>query len=310
MMNIGIIIDNLIVIFLMIGVGFAAGRGSMVPRRAQADFTTFLMNVTLPCTIFTSMIREFKSSLIRDSLIIFVLGILFFGGFLILSSWLAKLFRVAENRQNSWAVSAALCNTGFMGFPLVLAIFGEEGLFLASIMNLAYNCVVWTLGASIMCRGTERSREVNWKKIFLTNVNIAVALGLVFFIGRIPVHATIMRVLNSFGNITTPLSMFLIGLSLSGGNLLEVFTDRDVITISLTRLLLLPLLGVLVVRLLPLPAESLLAGVSVVIISMPCPSAGMILAQQYGQDVELASRAIFFSSLFCIVTIPLMMLLL
>ena len=308
-MNIGIIINSLIVIFLMIGVGFAAGKGKLVNRRAQGDFTTFLMNVTLPCTIFTSMIREFKSSLIRDSLIIFALGIVFFAGFLILSGYLAKLFRVPENRQNPWAVCSALCNTGFMGFPLVLAIFGEEGLFLASIMNLAYNCVVWTLGAKMMCRGTDQAHEINWKKIFLTNVNIAVALGLIFFIAQLPVPAVAMTVLNYFGGITTPLSMFLIGLSLSGGNLMEVFTDRDVITITVTRLILLPLLGIVVLRLLPLPAETLLVGVSLVIISMPCPSAGMMLAQQYGQDVELASRAIFFSSLCCILTIPVLMLL-
>ena len=58
----------------MIAVGFAAGRAKVVGKSAQGDFTSFLMNVTLPCTIFSSMLRPYDPALIRDSFIIFING--------------------------------------------------------------------------------------------------------------------------------------------------------------------------------------------------------------------------------------------
>ena len=308
-MNLGIVVNNLVVIFLMIAVGFAAGRAKIVGTRAQGDFTAFLMNVALPCTIFGSMIRAFDGTLIRDSVIIFAMGIVLFGGFMLINRRAAALFRVRGERRGVWAISTAMCNIGFMGFPLVRALYGDDGLFLASIMNLAYNCVAWSLGAKIMAEGTGEGDSVNWKKILCTNTNYSVVLGLICFVTQLPVPGTITTVVTHFGNITTPLSMFLIGLSLSGGRLSETFTDRDVISISAVRLIVVPLIVIAGLHVLPLPQGSSLRGVVGLIMAMPCPSLGMMLAQQYGKDVQLASRAIFLSSLCCIATIPLMLLL-
>ena len=309
-MNMGTLIYNLFMIFLMIFVGIFAGKTKMVNSKAQGDFTAFLMNIAVPCLVFSSMIREYNSSLIRDTVIIFLLGLLFFGGALVLNQWTVAWFKVSPGRRNVWTVSVSLSNTGFVGFPLVRAVFGEEGLFLAAMMNLAYNCVCWSYGAKVMTKGTDQAASTDWKKILLSNINLAVFLGFPCFLLRLSPPAPVMTVIRDFGNITTPLSMFLIGLNLSQGKLREVFTDRDVYTITLMRLVGMPLLILLILRLLPLPGDSILKGVALIITAMPCPSAGMMLAQRYGQDADLASRAIFLSSLCCIVTIPLIMLLL
>lgn len=308
-MNLNIIITNLTVIFLMIAVGFVTGRARIVSERAQVDFTSFLMNVTLPCTIFGSMIREYDAGLIRDSVIIFVMGIVLFGGGMILFLRVSPLFRVPKSRQNVFALSSALSNIGFMGFPLVRAVFGDDGLFLASIMNLAYNCVAWSLGTRIICMNQADQGKIPWKKILLTNNNYAVVLGLICFLTQIPMPETVMTVVNSFGNVTTPLSMFLIGLTLSGGRIADVFRDRDVWFVTISRLIISPLLVILLLHILPLPEGSMLAGVITLIMAMPCPSVSMMLAQQYGQDVDLAAKSIFFSSMCCIATIPCIMML-
>ena len=68
-MSYEIIIRNLLVIFLMIAVGFAAGKARLVSDAASADFTSFLMKIALPCMIFTSMQREFEARMLRESVI-------------------------------------------------------------------------------------------------------------------------------------------------------------------------------------------------------------------------------------------------
>ncbi|MCD8077940.1 MAG: AEC family transporter, partial [Lachnospiraceae bacterium] len=127
-MNIGIVVSNLAEIFAMIAVGYFVGRARLLGERASADFTTFLMKVTVPCMVFSSMIREYDSSLIRDSFLIFVLGIFFFGGGMLLNLRVSRWLRVPEAKRNVWVLSASLCNIGFMGFPLIQAIFGDDGL--------------------------------------------------------------------------------------------------------------------------------------------------------------------------------------
>ncbi len=304
-MNIGVVVNSLLVIFGMIAVGVLVGKTKVISERASGDFTALLMNVTLPCTIFSSMIREYESRLLRDSAVIFVLGLIFFAGGLLISQRLAKLFRVRREVRSVWVLCVSLCNTGFMGFPIVSALFGDDGLFLAAMMNLAYNVVAFSLGIRIF----REDSKVEWRKIFLTPNTCAVVLGLICFLTQLSIPSPIFTVISDFAAVTTPLSMFLIGLSLAGGSLLEVFRDKNVLSITVLRLVVMPLLVLVILKLLPLPEGSLIGGVAAVIMAMPCPSLGMIFAQEYGGDTVLAARAIFFSTLCCIVTIPLFLLL-
>ncbi|MCD8123834.1 MAG: AEC family transporter [Lachnospiraceae bacterium] len=308
-MNIGIVVNNLIVIFAMIVVGLVMGKRHMLSDRAERDLTSILMNVGLPCMIFSSMIQEYDSSLIRDSVIIFVLDLLFMLGGLLLNLLASRLLRVQQSRRGVWVLAATLSNGGFMGFPIVNALLGSEGLFLASMMNLAQTILCYSIGVGLLTAGASEQGKTDWKKILLTTVNLAVVLGLACFLTQAPVPELVLTVTDYFGGITTPLSMLLIGLSLSRGSISSVFRDRDAVAITGMRLLAMPLLIVLALHILPLPAGSLVASVIAIVQAMPCPAVVLTLSNQYGADSELAARAIFLSSLCCIVTIPVILLL-
>lgn len=305
-----IIIRNLLVIFGMIGVGFAAGKARVVSDRASADFTSFMMKVALPCMIFQSMLREFEMSMLRDS----VIGVVVCAALIFLTLGLCQavsgFLRIKTIRRGTWIMSSTFGNSGFMGFPLILAIFGQDGLFLAAVMGISYLSIQYTLCVKMMCSYSGASGEaVRWRSIILSGPNIAMALGLIFFVTQLSLPSPVMQVISGFAGITTPLSMFLIGLSLSGGKLSKVFRDRDILSCCVMRLLLIPFLTALILRALPMVSD-LLAGVILLSFAMPCPSLGMIFSQQYGGDVEMGSGAIFLSSLLCLITVPLIMLLL
>ena len=100
-----------------------------------------------------------------------------------------------------------------------------------------------------------------------------------------------------------------IGSNLAKSRLSEVFLDRDAITASLNRLLILPLLTWAVLRLFPI-SNPVVFGLSVIIMAMPAPAIASILAEQYDSGKELASRTVFLSSLLSMATIPLIALLL
>ncbi len=96
--------------------------------------------------------------------------------------------------------------------------------------------------------------------------------------------------------------MVVIGMNLVGQRVSAILRDRDVLSASLLRLLVLP---VLTWVLLVFCQSPLVVGVIVIIMAMPCAAVTSILAESYGGNTEFPSKSVFLSSLFCLVTIPL-----
>ena len=129
-----VVFSNLLGLFLLIGTGFLAVRLRMLPAGASPCFSALLLKITLPCTIFISLAtKEYDPAFIRDSLLTLGIGLVAFPAMQLLGSAGARLLRIPEGKRGIWAFCCAYPNTGFMGFPVCLALFGAEGLALAVI---------------------------------------------------------------------------------------------------------------------------------------------------------------------------------
>ncbi|MBQ3448683.1 MAG: AEC family transporter, partial [Synergistaceae bacterium] len=142
------VMSNLISLFALIAVGYIAIRSGILTQKASVHFTTLLMKITLPCTIFISLVsREYDPAFVHDSMIMMIAGLIVFSGMLYLSRYIAILIKVDKSYRGVWAFSCAFSNSGFMGFPICLALFGPEGLALSVVLNIAFNITVYTIGA-------------------------------------------------------------------------------------------------------------------------------------------------------------------
>ena len=311
-LSISVLLSNLIGLFALMGVGFAAVRTRVLPAQASAPMTSLLMKITLPATIFSSMFRPFDPSFLRDALTIFFIGLVFHLGYVGLAWALARIFRVPQARRGMWTMCCAFCNNGFMGFPVAYALFGEEGLALAAILGIAFNLLIYTIGAKLVAM--DRPADVDapplsWGKVLCTPVNLSILLGLAAYCLQLSLPVALTTPIQHLANITTPLSMMVTGMNLAGSRLSDVVRDRDALTASGVRLLLIPLLTWVLLHPVPI-SNPLVMGVALVIMSMPSPAVSVVMAEEYGGCVELGARTVCLSSLFCIVTIPLMALLL
>jgi len=307
-----VLFSNLVGLFALIGVGFAAARTGVIPAAASGAMTSLLMKITLPATIFSSMVRPFEISFLRDAVVMFTLGLVFHLGYAGLAWVLARPFQVSEGRRGMWMECCTFCNNGFMGFPVAYALFGEEGLALAVMLGVAFNLLVYTLGAKQITldqpQGNGMTR-ISWGKVIFSVINLTIVAGLLVYCLQIPVPSMIMTPIQHLSNITTPLSMMVTGMSLAGNRVSEVVRDRDAVTASLVRLLLFPVLTWLILRLLPI-SNPLVVGVTLIVMSMPSPAVSVVMGEQYGGCTVLGARTVFLSSLLCIVTIPMISLLL
>ena len=296
---------SLVNLFCLIAVGFAAARFGLVPQAASASFSALLMKVTLPCTTFMSLaLREYDPAFIRDSLMIIAIGLVVFPLALFSSKLLASLLGVRQGRRGLWIFCCTFSNSGFMGFPMALALFGNEGLALSVMLNITFSLYAFTIGVmEINSDSGAKAGKFDWRSILFSNINIALVLSLIVYFGRLTIPSILTAPLIHLSQITTPLSMVITGMALGKNRGKNLFTDRDVWTSAAVRLLIYPLAICLVLRFLPL-SNPLVAAVAALIFAMPAPSTAAVLSEMYHGDSELAAKILFLHNLLCVVTIP------
>ena len=303
-----VIAANLISLFILIAVGWGAVKIKILTDEASPVFSNLLMKITLPCTIFTSIVkRDYDPSFLRDGLTIIIAGLITFAVLLYAARILAVLFRVPENCKHVWAFSSAFTNAGYMAFPIVLALLGPDGLALAVMLNIAFNIVVFTIGELEIAKDNHEpgAKKISAKSVIFSVVNFATALSLIFYFGQIKVHDIVMSPLNYLAGLTTPISMIMIGLALAHSKADELFTDIHVWTNSLTGLIIFPAALCLILKILPLSSNPLVPAVLVLVVAMPAASLTTVFTEMYHSNTDFGARVLFLQNLFCVLTIPL-----
>ena len=251
-----VVMSNLVSLFSLIAVGYLAAKLRVIDSSASHYFTAILMKVTLPCTIFISLVqKEYDPDFIIDSIIIFTAGIILFIVILYLSRFIAILMRVPKDSRGIWAFMCTFPNSGFMGFPIVLTLLGPEALALAVMLNnISFTTIGYTLGAMEVARDNSANKSGNLgiKGIIFTGINFALILSLIFYFGRIPLPEIIASPINYLSALTTPLSMMIIGMALSHSRGVDIFRNIHILTCTLMRLIVFPVILCVVFSFVPL----------------------------------------------------------
>jgi hypothetical protein len=298
-------------LFLLIGVGFFVVRAGLIPAGASKPMSTLLMKVAVPATVFCSMLRPYDPSFLKLGGSMLLLGAVMLPAYAALSLGLARALGVPEGRKGMWCCCATFGNNGFMGFPVALALFGEEGLSLTVILSIPFSFLLFSMGAKLICMDQPEgsaAAPVSWRQAVFSGINLSMALGLVVYFTQIQIPQAVLGPLEYLADMTTPLSMIVSGMNLSQGKLSEVVRDRGALTASGFRLLVYPLLGWCVLRLIP-GLDSLVFGAFLINMAMPTAAVTTFIAEEHDGCTQLAARTVFLSSLLCILTIPLISLL-
>ena len=297
--------------FLLIGGGFFVVRAGLIPAGASKPMSTLLMKVAVPATVFCSMLRPYDPSFLKLGGSMLLLGAVMLPAYAALSLGLARALGVPEGRKGMWCCCATFGNNGFMGFPVALALFGEEGLSLTVILSIPFSFLLFSMGAKLICMDQPEgsaAAPVSWRQAVFSGINLSMALGLVVYFTQIQIPQAVLGPLEYLADMTTPLSMIVSGMNLSQGKLSEVVRDRGALTASGFRLLVYSLLGWCVLRLIP-GLDSLVFGAFLINMAMPTAAVTTFIAEEHDGCTQLAARTVFLSSLLCILTIPLISLL-
>lgn len=284
----------MLLIFLLTGIYIR--KRNIVTKEAQPYFADFLVRIALPCMIFNSfgidsgletLLSASKTLIVSSIMCLFSLAL----GFAIYR-------RSSPERRSVMRYGTLVSNAGFAGFPQVQGAFGVTGLLYASIYLIPIRIVMWSAGVSLFMKEDKKARV---KKILLNPGMLAVYAGLPRMLLQIPLPSAVDSAIKAIGDCTNPLSMITIGMIVADIPL-RTAINKDVIYLTLVRLLALPMIALTVLT--AVHAEPVLKGVCVMLTAMPVGVNTPILAQKYGGDHEFASKCVFLSTVLSLITLP------
>ena len=302
-----IIINSVLTLFLLIFLGCLLGKKNIVSTDYASGLLNFIVKVTMPATVFNAMQMEYDPELLHRGVEILIFSLGFYAASMALGFIAVRLFRVPEKERGVWLFVASFSNNGFMGLPLAMSLYGNEGVFLMSIMNMIANLLIFSAGVKMLTAGYPLKEKLSVKKMLLTNINIAVVLGLIFYINQWTLPTVLGSALDYLGSITSGLSMVVVGLSMAKLDIKSMFQGHRNYIITALRLVVIPLITLALIRTLGRGLDPVIAGTLLLTSGLPSPSAVSIIAEQYHTNVDLGARMIFLTTLFCMVTVPLFM---
>lgn len=283
-------------LFLLMAVGFVLYKIKRFTDTGVQQLTTILLYTATPCVMISSLEREFDTALAMQLLYMAAGSVLLIGGAYLLS----MLFfgKQATDDRCVLRNSLALTNGGFMGIPLAGAVCGEEGVMFASIYVCIFTLFQWMVGYTSM------SGKASVRKILLNPGTIGLAVGVVIFIFSIKLPSPVSSAVNMLADVNSPLAMVIIGAHLAKADLFSALKDTRVYSVSLLRLILLPLVSLALLCIVPVPFT--LTGRITLLIEFAAPSAAAVtmLSGQCGRNSQLASSLVAVTTVLSIITMP------
>jgi len=294
------ITSQVLILFLVVLVGAACRRLSFLNDETIQGVTKLVVNITVPCLMIANMQRPFDVAVLKNFLITLALSTAF-----ILASIALGLFLFRKRSHSKRVVLANMLgfsNCGFMGYPIIMAI-NPDWMIYAVAYNVSFTFITWTVGVSLYQGKENMSLK---RALFNPNVLASVA-GFILFCLSITLPAILGEVFSMLGGLTTPLTMLLIGTRMVGLHLRD-FKDMDYHLSACLRNVLLPLAVYVLLR--PFPLSPAVFGTLFLLTAMPAGTMTAMQAELYGGDAVFASRAIAYSTLLSLLTVPLIGLLL
>ena len=308
----------MIALVLIVIVGFIAGKIGYMNEEFDRKLSALIVNITCPALILSSTMGD---SFPDRNLILPLLGISFLTYIILTVVSIYAPRWITSNKGDEGVIGFAMMfgNVGFIGYPIVASIFGNEAVFYAAILNVANTFFVFTVGNMLVSDKGNGNANLNgnkvwWseklkakfkKKVLYSTPMLSAYLSmLIVALGITDVPQAISKPLTMIGNITVPGALLIIGSTMAQLSGKAMLGNVTVYVTSIFRLVLIPL---------AMYALFTFAGfspyvveINTVIIAMPVATYGTILCLINGRDTTLMTELTFTTTILSMITIPLL----
>ncbi len=312
-MNTAQIFSQMAMLFAIIALGFVAAKARVLTAESNRHLTSLVLYITNPCTIVYSVLSGDAALSISELLQLTLIALLFYLVLIGIAHFVPKLLRVDADEVGIYRFMTVFSNVGFMGFPVVRAIFGQGAVFYAAIFNLFFQFFAYTYGIHQISKNPNDGRFS--LRTILQPVIIASLLAYSIYLCSLQsviVHSLpgklLTEVLSMVNGITSPVCMLITGVGLAMVPMKKVLCNWRVYLLSLGKQLVLPIGTYFLLS--PFVENRLILGICIIMASMPIATSASLFCAQYDGPSDVAVSGIFLSTLLSVPLVPLVMLIL
>ena len=323
------LIYQVAILFLMMVPGIILKKKGLVPDNFGRGLSGLVLYAAQPALVFLAYLQPYDPKTLAGIGWVFLFSILAHAVFALGAFLFFR--RVKPDKRKVLRMVTIFSNAAFMGIPLIGAIMDQTALLYATIYNITFNLVLWSLGVYICTHDrdengdgvqTEEERRIIRRRTLHTAafalvhpVTVAAFLGLLFFF--LPIEGVIPTLLTDAFEMlkvtVAPLSMIVIGLRLASTDFKGLLRDKQMYVFILLRHLLLPGIILLLLRLGNLLFPSInetVMQVVLILAAAPAASSATMFAERYECDAAYAGKLVTVSTALSILSMPLLLILL
>ena len=303
-MNICILLMQQIVqLFLMIFMGYLIVKTGLVRDDDSKVLSKIILYLIVPCVIINAFQVDYTKDTVKGLLIAFAASVMTQVILLVVISVAGRLLHLNEVE----VASVYYSNSGNLIVPIVTFILGQEWVLYGCVFMSVQLVFLWTHCKKII----SREASYDWKKIILNINMISIFIGVILFFTKIRLPEIIGNTLASVGTMIGPASMIVTGMLFAGMNLKQIFANKRVYFITFLRLIAVPLIALVLIKLSNLASFSADGNkiMLIVFLAIITPSASTVtqMCQVYGNDSRYASAINVMTTLLSIITMPVML---
>lgn len=277
-------------VFLIAALGYGWKRAGL--PYDSAFITTFAINVSTPCLVFSSLVRLTLGGEELLTMAAASVGCMLLAG--LLATPLLLAFRLP---LRVYLPALSFPNGGNMGIPVCLFAFGETGLGLAVLFFAALAVLQFTIGPALAAGRTDA------RQVLRTPVIYAVAVAVLVLLTGIRPPQWVTNTTTLLGNCAVPLMLFSLGVALAGLRMRGILRSLG---LSALRLVLGFVAGLAIVQLLGL--QGTIRGVVLLQSTMPVAVFNYLWALRYNNAPEEVAGMVLGSTAMAFLALPLLLL--
>ena len=289
--------QQVLVLFVLIGVGFLCGKKGILTDHSSKHITDIVLYIVTPCVMVSAFQRKFSMELVGN----IIIGVIFSAVIIAISILIAKITFHDKNKVDNsvYKFATIFSNCGFMSLPLQKAILGDDGWFYGSIFIAVFNIFLWTYGL-VMMSGDKK--QLSLKKLALNPGIVGVVIALILFVSGIELPYIVAKPIEYLSDLNTPLPMMVVGFYLSQANLKKAFTGAKIYLTLAVRLIIIPLIAVAAMTVLKIdPAITVSFTIAC---AAPTAATTTMFSAKFNRNVELSVSLVASTTIVSIITMP------
>ncbi len=301
-----VVLQQMVIFFILMGVGFAARKAGILTPEVLPKLSALIANVAGPCLILSGSIGVEERLSPADAGFAFVIFAVMLLAMMAVGWLLPMLLRFPQQERPAVNFAIWMTNIGYLGMPFAFSVYGHGAQIYVVLYLIPNNLLLYTYAIWLMQTNDRKTNgsqtKFNIRGLLNTGVAATIATTVLYF-GGIELPHVIAGPIEMLGSTTAPLAMMLVGAQLVDENLGRMLRDGRLISFTVLKMLVLPIVLLLMIR--PFVADFNLLAACLAIVGMPSGvlvSAFSLLYDKAG--APRATQMVAFTTFVAVVTIP------